>query len=325
MEFFFAVDMNIGLDMMGGDFAPLEAAKGIRLYLTEHTGDITLFLFGDEAQITPLLLQEGIAPGKIQVVNAPQVIGMHEHPTRALKEKQQSSIAVGFQYLAAHKIDAFISAGNTGAMLVGAMFSIKVIEGVLRPTIATVIPKENGKTGLLLDVGLNADCKPENLNQFAILGSLYARHISGIENPRVCLLNVGEEEGKGNILAQAAYPLLKQNSLINFTGNAEGRDILLDKADVMVCEGFTGNVVLKMAESIYDITHAKHIEHEFLDRFNFEYYGGTPVLGVAKPVIIGHGISQSKAFKNMIAVAAKMVETDLMSKMKASFTGNPNA
>jgi len=317
--------MNIGLDMMGGDFAPLETAKGIRLYLTEHTGDITLFLFGDEAQITPLLLQEGIAPGKIQVVNAPQVIGMHEHPTRALKEKQQSSIAVGFQYLAAHKIDAFISAGNTGAMLVGAMFSIKVIEGVLRPTIATVIPKENGKTGLLLDVGLNADCKPENLNQFAILGSLYARHISGIENPRVCLLNVGEEEGKGNILAQAAYPLLKQNSLINFTGNAEGRDILLDKADVMVCEGFTGNVVLKMAESIYDITHAKHIEHEFLDRFNFEYYGGTPVLGVAKPVIIGHGISQSKAFKNMIAVAAKMVETDLMSKMKASFTGNPNA
>jgi len=317
--------MNIGLDMMGGDFAPLEAAKGIRLYLTEHTGDITLFLFGDEAQITPLLLQEGIAPGKIQVVNAPQVIGMHEHPTRALKEKQQSSIAVGFQYLAAHKIDAFISAGNTGAMLVGAMFSIKVIDGVLRPTIATVIPKENGKTGLLLDVGLNADCKPENLNQFAILGSLYARHISGIENPRVCLLNVGEEEGKGNILAQAAYPLLKQNSLINFTGNAEGRDILLDKADVMVCEGFTGNVVLKMAESIYDITHAKHIEHEFLDRFNFEYYGGTPVLGVAKPVIIGHGISQSKAFKNMIAVAAKMVETDLMSKMKASFTGNPNA
>jgi len=317
--------MNIGLDMMGGDFAPLEAAKGIRLYLSEHTGDVTLFLFGDEAQLAPLLIQEGIAADKIQVVNAPQVIGMHEHPTKALKEKQQSSIAVGFHYLASHKIDAFISAGNTGAMLVGAMFSIKVIEGVLRPTIATVIPKENGKTGLLLDVGLNADCKAENLNQFATLGSLYARHILGIENPRVCLLNVGEEEGKGNILAQAAYPLLKQNSLINFTGNAEGRDILLDKADVIVCEGFTGNIVLKMAESIYDITHAKHIEHEFLERFNFEYYGGTPVLGVAKPVIIGHGISQSKAFKNMIAVAAKMVETDLMSRMKASFTGNPNA
>ena len=317
--------MNIGLDMMGGDFAPLEAAKGIRLYLTEHSGDITLFLFGDEAQLTPLLSQENIPAEKIKIVHAPQVIGMHEHPTKALKEKQQSSIAIGFHYLATHKIDAFISAGNTGAMLVGAMFSIKVIEGVLRPTIASMIPKENGKTGILLDVGLNADCKPENLNQFAILGSLYAKHILGIDNPRVSLLNVGEEEGKGNILAQAAYPLLKQNDQVNFIGNTEGRDILLDTSDVTVCEGFTGNVILKMAESIYDITHAKEIEHEFLHRFNFEYYGGTPVLGVAKPVIIGHGISQSKAFKNMIAVAAKMVETDLMSKMKASFTGNTNA
>ncbi|MEO5595482.1 MAG: phosphate acyltransferase PlsX [Chitinophagaceae bacterium] len=317
--------MNIGLDMMGGDFAPLEAAKGIRLYLTEHADSLTLFLFGDETQLTPLLVQENIPPEKIKIVHAPQTIGMHEHPAKALKEKQQSSIAVGFHYLASHKIDAFISAGNTGAMLVGAMFSIKVIDGVLRPTISTVIPKENGKTGILLDVGLNADCKPENLNQFAILGSLYARHILGIENPRVSLLNMGEEEGKGNILAQAAYTLLKQNNHINFIGNAEGRDILFDKCDVMVCEGFTGNVVLKMAESIYDITRAKNIEHEYLDRFNFEYYGGTPVLGVAKPVIIGHGISQSKAYNNMIAIAAKMIESDLMSKMKASFTGNANA
>ncbi|GAC1452723.1 MAG: phosphate acyltransferase PlsX [Chitinophagaceae bacterium] len=317
--------MNIGLDMMGGDFAPLEAAKGIRLYLSEHSGDINLFLFGDEPQLTPLLAKEGIRSEKIKIVHAPQVIAMHEHPTKALKEKQQSSIAVGFYYLAAGKIDAFISAGNTGAMLVGAMFSIKVIEGVLRPTISTIIPKENGQTGILLDVGLNADCKPENLNQFAILGSLYAKHIVGIANPKVGLLNVGEEEGKGNILAQAAWPMLKQNSQVNFIGNIEGRDIFLDKADVMVCEGFTGNIILKMAESIYDITRSKQIEHAFLDRFNFEYYGGTPVLGVAKPVIIGHGISQGKAFRNMIAVAAKMIETDLMTKMKASFTGNANA
>ncbi|MFT3936333.1 MAG: phosphate acyltransferase PlsX [Chitinophagaceae bacterium] len=317
--------MNIGIDMMGGDYAPLEAVKGISLYLKETNSSATLFLFGDEAQLTALLKQESVDGASIKIVHAPQVIGMHEHPTKALKEKQQSSIAIGFYYLANNKIDAFISAGNTGAMLVGAMFSIKVIEGVLRPTISTVIPKENGSTGILLDVGLNADCKPENLNQFAILGSLYAKHILGIENPRVCLLNVGEEEGKGNILAQAAYPLLKENKQIHFTGNAEGRDIMLDKADVMVCEGFTGNVVLKMAESIYDITHAKKIENEFLDRFNFEYYGGTPVLGVSKPVIIGHGISQAKAFKNMIAVAAKMIETDLMTKMKASFTGNANA
>ena len=311
--------------MMGGDFAPLQAAKGIRLYLSENSSNLTLFLFGDEAKLTPLVAKEGIPAEKIKIVHAPQIIGMHEHPTKALKEKQQSSIAVGFHYLATHKIDAFISAGNTGAMLVGAMFSIKVIEGILRPTISSVIPKENGRTGLLLDVGLNADCKPENLNQFAILGSLYAKHILGIENPTVGLLNVGEEEGKGNILAQAAYPLLKQNNQINFIGNIEGRDIFIDKADVMVCEGFTGNIMLKMAESIYDITRAKNIEHEFLDRFNFEHYGGTPVLGVAKPVIIGHGISQGNAFKNMMAVAAKMIEADLMTKMKASFTGNANA
>jgi len=317
--------MNIGLDMMGGDFAPLEAARGLRLYLSEKAAGVSLFLFGDEQILKPLLSQEGIGNEYLPVVHAPQVIGMHEHPTKALKEKQQSSIAVGFHYLATGKIDAFISAGNTGAMLVGAMFSIKVIEGIIRPAIATIMPKENGKTGVLLDVGLNADCKPENLNQFAVLGSLYAQYILGIEQQRTGLLNVGEEEGKGNILAQATYPLLKQNTQLNFVGNIEGRDIFLDKADVMVCEGFTGNVVLKMAESIYDITKAKQIEHEFLDRFNFEYYGGTPVLGVAKPVIIGHGISQSKAFKNMIAVAVKMIETDLMTKIKASFTGNSNA
>lgn len=311
--------MNIGLDMMGGDFAPLEAVKGIQLYLTETTSPAILFLTGDEAQLNPLLQEYNIPADRVKVVHAPQVIDMHEHPTKALKEKQQSSIAIGFHLLASGKTDAFISAGNTGAMLVGSMYSIKAIEGVLRPTISTIMPKENGKTGLLLDVGINADCKPENLNQFAILGSLYAQHILGIDNPRVALLNIGEEEGKGNILAQSTYPLLKANDQINFIGNVEGRDVLEDKADVMVCEGFTGNVILKLAESIYDITHRKEIKHEYFDRFNFELYGGTPVLGVAKPVIIGHGISHARAFCNMIIVAQKMIETDLMSKMKASF------
>jgi glycerol-3-phosphate acyltransferase PlsX len=207
-------------------------------------------------------------------------------------------------------------------MLVGAMYSIKPIEGVQRPTISTIIPKDNGNTGLLLDVGLNADCKPEHLNQFALLGSLYAQHILGIDNPRVALLNIGEEEGKGNLLAQSTYPLLKENAQINFVGNVEGRDILLDKADVMVCDGFTGNVILKLAESLYEITHRKELKHEYLDRFNFELYGGTPVLGVAKPVIIGHGISHAKAFSNMIHLAQKMIATDLLSKMKASLTPN---
>jgi glycerol-3-phosphate acyltransferase PlsX len=187
---------------------------------------------------------------------------------------------------------------------------------VLRPTISTIIPKEDGSTGLLLDVGLNADCKPEQLNQFAVMGSVYARLILGIENPKVGLVNVGEEEGKGNILAQATYPLLKENKQINFIGNIEGRDVLVEKADVMVCEGFTGNVILKLAESLYEIAQRRQLKDDYFDRFNFENYGGTPVLGVAKPVIIGHGISRSTAFKNMILVAQKMLEKDVLGIMK---------
>lgn len=302
--------------MMGGDFAPQEAVKGVMQFFEETNSSSTLFLIGDKTQLEPLLAGGKTESNRITIVHADQVIDMHEHPTKALKEKKQSSIAIGFHLLASGKIDSFISAGNTGAMLVGALFSINALEGVLRPTISTIIPKENGSTGLLLDVGLNADCKPEQLNQFAIMGSVYAQLILGIENPRVGLINVGEEEGKGNILAQAAYPLLKSNTHINFIGNIEGRDLLIDKSDVMVCEGFTGNIILKMAESLYDISQRQHFGHEYFERFNFENYGGTPVLGVSKPVIIGHGISKARAFKNMIMVAQQMIEKDVLGKMK---------
>ncbi len=313
--------MNIGLDMMGGDFAPLEAVKGLQLYMKGDNHTASLFCIGDEAQVKPLLDEHGITASNIQIVHAPEVIGYHEHPTKALKEKQRSSIAIGFHLLATGKIDAFISAGNTGAMLVGAMFSIKVIEGISRPTISTVMPKINGGTGLILDAGLNADCKPEQLNQFAILGSLYAEHILNISNPKVGLMNVGEEEGKGNIVAQATYPLLKENTQINFIGNIEGRDLFNDKADVIVCDGFTGNIILKMAESVYDITKQRgYGEDAYFTRFHYENYGGTPVLGVAKPVIIGHGISTAKAFMNMIYEAEKMIQSDLCGKMAAKFT-----
>jgi glycerol-3-phosphate acyltransferase PlsX len=312
--------MNIGLDMMGGDYAPLEAVKGIAQYLSAPQPGISLTLIGDKVQIEALLTEYAVPKTNLHIVHAEQVIEMHEHPTKALKEKQQSSIAIGFHLLASGKVDAFISAGNTGAMMVGALFSIKAIEGVSRPTIGAYIPRENGSLGLLLDAGINADCKPENLNQFAILGSLFAEHILGVEKPKVGLVNIGEEEGKGNILAQATYPLLKENSLINFIGNIEGRDILMDKSDVMVCEGFTGNVVLKMAESVYDLVKRRGIEDEHFERFNFEVYGGVPVLGVAKPVIIGHGISHAVAFKNMIAIAQRMIEKDLLKKMQEAFT-----
>jgi glycerol-3-phosphate acyltransferase PlsX len=311
--------MNIGIDMMGGDFAPLEAIKGVKLFLEENH-DASLFLIGNRHQVEKQLAENQINPAGLHLIHAATVIDMHDSPTRALKDKQDSSIAIGFHLLASGKIDAFISAGNTGAMLVGALFSIKTLDGVLRPAISTIIPKENGDTGLLLDVGLNADCKPEHLNQFAVMGTVFAQQILGIADPNVGLLNVGEEEGKGNLLAQAAYPLLKENEHIRFTGNIEGRDIFMDKADVMVCDGFTGNVILKMAESFYEITQRKNIQHEYFERFNFENYGGTPVLGVSKPVIIGHGISHAKAFKNMIRVACKMIEKDVLGKMKAELS-----
>jgi phosphate acyltransferase len=312
--FFIFGSMKIGIDMMGGDFAPSEIAKGIDHYLKNNQSLLTLI--GDQDQLTPLLGNYHFPAGSCTIVHAPETIGMHEHPTKALKEKPGSSIAKGFKLLAAGEIDAFISAGNTGAMLVGSLYSLKPLEGILRPTISTIIPKENGGSGLLLDVGLNSDCKPEQLNQFAVMGSVYAQNILGIENPRVALINIGEEEGKGNLLAQAAYPVLKENSAINFIGNVEGRDIFLDKADVMVCDGFTGNIILKLAESLFDITQKHGIHHEYFDRFNFENYGGTPVLGISKPVIIGHGISKSKAFSNMILLAQKMIYTGVMQKMK---------
>ena len=308
--------MNIGIDMMGGDYAPLEAVKGVQLYLSGQTKPARLFLIGDKIQIEQLLADQKIPAVTIQVVHSEEVIGMQEHPTKALKEKKKSSIAIGFQLLASGKMDAFISAGNTGAMLVGALFSIKALEGVIRPTISSIIPKADGGTGLLLDVGLNTDCKPEQLNQFAIMGSVYAQLILGIDQPKVGLINVGEEEGKGNLLSQSTFPLLKNNKHINFIGNIEGRDVLLPKADVMVCDGFTGNIILKLAESLYEISKEMHVKEEFFERFNFEIYGGTPVLGVAKPVIIGHGISGAIAFKNMIQLAQMMIEKDVMQKMK---------
>lgn len=308
--------MNIGIDMMGGDFAPLEAVKGVQLYLSDNNPTANLVLIGDKEQIEKHLTDHPSPSDRINIVHAEQVIDMHEHPAKALKEKHRSSIAIGFHLLSIGKIDAFISAGNTGAMLVGAMFTIKVLDGVIRPAISSIIPKADGGSGILLDVGLNADCKPEQLNQFAIMGTVYSRYILGIEDPKTGLINVGEEEGKGNLLAQAAYPLLKENKHIHFIGNIEGRNILQNKADVMVCEGFTGNIILKLAESLYEITQKKNIKDEYFERFNFENYGGTPVLGVSKPVIIGHGISGAKAFMNMIHLAQNMIEKDVMEKMK---------
>ncbi len=315
--------MNIGIDIMGGDFAPEEAIKGIKSYLASHSEnekDVHIVMIGNPEAAAPYLPMLEEWKGRYSLVPAATVIDMHEHPTKALKEKQDSSIVIGFGLLQMGKIDAFFSAGNTGAMLVGAMYTVKAIKGVLRPTIASPIPKLDGKYNFLLDVGANADCKPEHLVQFAVMGSLYAKNVLGLENPRVALLNIGEEEGKGNILAQATYPLLKQHTGINFIGNVEGRDMFLDTADVMVCEGFTGNVALKVAESMYHIlTERRGIKDDFIDQFNYEIYGGTPILGINAPVLIGHGISSAVAFKSLIEASVKLVSSNITSILQNHF------
>lgn len=315
------IQMKIGLDIMGGDFAPAEAMKGVRLFF-EQVADpaVHLLLIGDASAAAPYLSLLDTYHHRYTFIEAGEVIGMHEHPTRALKEKPDSSIAVGFGLLQKGKIDAFASAGNTGAMMVGALYSVKAIDGIQRPTIATPMPRTDGKFSCLLDSGINADCKPEHLVQFAQLGSLYAYKVLGIDDPRVALLNIGEEEGKGNLLCQATYPLLKETPGINFVGNVEGRDLFFDKADVIVCEGFVGNVALKMAESIHDIFRTqKGISDPFLDNFNFEIYGGTPILGINSPVIITHGIAHALAFRNVIEVCCKVVSSNLTGAFKEHF------
>jgi phosphate acyltransferase len=313
--------MKIGFDIMGGDYAPAEAIKGAQQFL-EQVPDpsVHLLLIGSAELAAPYMSMLDAYQGRYTLVDAPQVIGMNEHPTKALKEKPQSSIAIGFGMMQMGKADAFISAGNTGAMMVGAMYSVKTIEGILRPTIASPVPRLDGNGfNLLLDVGINADCKPENLVQFAQLGALFVQKVYGVENPRAGLMNIGEEEGKGNLLAQATYPLLKEHPQIDFYGNLEGRDIFSDKANVIVCEGFVGNVILKLAESIHSIFTSRGISDPFLDNFNYEIYGGTPILGINSPVIIGHGISHALAFKNMIDVARRIIDADLMNAFKKHF------
>lgn len=314
--------LKIGLDVMGGDFAPEQAIKGAVDFLAARSNDhVHLVLIGIPDAMAPFLHWLSPYPDRYTLVPAAEVIGMNEHPTKALKEKQQSSIALGFGLLQQQKIDAFISAGNTGAVMVGAIYSVKTIEGILRPTIATTVPKLDGSFGLLLDVGANADCKPEHLVQFALIGAMYVRKVWNIADPKVGLINIGEEESKGNLLAQATFPLLRDHPEINFSGNIEGRDLFTLKADVLVCEGFVGNVIIKLAESIHELLTGRGVREQFLEHFNYEFHGGTPILGINSPVIIGHGISSALAFQNMIDSAVKIVESDLIGSFKKQFAG----
>jgi len=311
--------MKIGLDIMGGDYAPEANVLGAIAAHQLLSPEEHIVLIGDTQQIKPLLSKNGFNPDHFEYVHTEEVIGMGEHPTKAIVQKPNSSISIGFDLLKKGKLDAFASAGNSGAMLVGAVFSVKTIPGILRPCLCTFLPKLDGGVGLMVDVGANADCKPDNLLQFGILGSLYAEYVMNISNPKVALLNIGEEDEKGNMLSLATFPLMKDTRLFNFVGNVEGRDLFNKKADVIVCDGFTGNVMLKLAESFYVLTLKRGLKDDFFDRFNYENYGGSPVLGVNAPVIIGHGISSPTAVKNMILQSRDMITTGLVGKIQAAF------
>jgi len=311
--------MNIGLDVSGGDFAPRVNLLGAIQANTVLNGKSRIYLFGNEHEIISGLRELESEPSAFEIIHAPEVIGMEDHPARAFSRKPNASLSIGFEYLSEGKIDAFASTGNTGAMLVGSIYKINTIPGVIRPCITATIPCVNGRKTVLLDVGSNADCKVDVLYQFAELGSLYAEHILGIENPRIGLLNIGEEESKGNLITQAVYKLLQESDCINFIGNVEGRDIFTNKADVIVCDGFTGNIVLKEAEGFYNIVKSRGIEDEYFNLFNFENYGGTPVLGVKGNVVIGHGSSNETAVLNMILHADHVASNRLSAKITKAF------
>lgn len=308
--------MRIGLDIMGSDHGPDVPIRGAVLAARELPDGIRLVLIGDAEAIDRGLAAEGADPAAFDIVPSVDDITMHDNPTKALQAKPRSSISIGFHLLKEGKLDAFASTGNTGAMLVGSIFSIKPIPGVIRPCIPTLVPKEKGGVGILLDVGANADCKSDVLAQFGLLGSLLAQHVYHIASPRVALLNIGEEEKKGDLLRQSTYELMKEQTQYRFVGNVEGRDLFTDKADVMVCDGFTGNVVLKVVEGFHDLLEEHGVNDPFLHRFNYENYGGLPILGVNGNVIIGHGISNDIAIKSMVMASHEVVASKLNERIR---------
>ncbi len=310
--------MRIGLDVMGGDFAPIAAIDGAMLAQKELSPGDRIMLIGSEPLIRTMLLDRGVDPAVFDIVHAPDTIGMGEHPTKALIKKPESSIGIGFHLLKHKKIDAFASAGNSGAMLVGSIFSVNTIQGIIRPCTSAVFPQENGGVNLMIDIGTNPDAKPDMMYQFAVIGSIYARYVHHVSKPRVGLLNIGEEEEKGNINCQSAFHLMKESKDFNFIGNIEGRDLLKNKADVVVCDGYTGNIVLKTIESVYHILDKRNLMDAYFSRFNYENYGGTPILGINGTVIMGHGISNDIAIKNMILLGREVFIARLSGKIRSA-------
>jgi glycerol-3-phosphate acyltransferase PlsX len=334
--------MRIVVDAMGGDHAPAIVVDGA--VQAARTLGAEIILVGQQAAVEAELHKHDTAGLSLTVVHASQVVEMDEHPAAAVKAKKDSSMVVGMDLVKRHEADAFFTAGNSGGALAAALFRLGRIRGVQRPALSTVFPSQTPQGHcFLLDVGANADCKPEYLLQFAIMGSVYTERILGVPRPRVAIVSNGEEEGKGNQLVQETVPLLKASGL-NFVGNAEGKDIVWGIADVIVTDGFTGNVVIKLAEGvsrlILDILKAeitsrpiakvgallaKPAFDQVKRRLDYREYGGAPLLGVDGAVIVGHGRSDAYAVKNGILVAARVVENGVLEAIKRGIApGEPS-
>jgi glycerol-3-phosphate acyltransferase PlsX len=309
--------MRIGLDVMGGDFAPESIIEGAVDSLQHLSVTEKLVLIGDEPSVLRKLKEMQIDLSLFDVVHTSQVIEMADHPAKAFSQKKDSSIAVGYEMLKNGDLDGFCSAGNTGAMLVGASYTVNVIPGVLRPALATVLPCIDNRSFVLLDVGLNPDCKSDVLLQYGILGSIYAKCVLGKDNPTVGLLNIGEEETKGTPTVKAAFELMKEHPEINFAGNIEGNALFRETmTDVVVCDGFVGNIILKMGEAFHHIYKIKNLKDPYFDSLDWENFGGTPIVGINANVVIGHGISKRKAIMNMILQTREVVHANLAQKIK---------
>lgn len=309
--------MKIGLDVMGGDYAPDAIIEGAVDSLQHLSDDERVFLIGDKGLIYKKLDEMHIEPSLFEIVHTSQVIEMGDHPAKSFSQKKDSSISVGYGMLKNGMLDGFCSAGNTGAMLVGASYTVNVIPGVLRPALATVLPCIDNRDSVILDIGLNPDCKPDVLLQYGILGSIYAKYVLGTENPTVGLLNIGEEETKGTPAVKAAYELMKGHPDLNFVGNIEGNALFRETmTDVIVCDGFVGNVILKQGEAFYHIYKIRNLKDDYFDRLDWENIGGTPIIGINANVVIGHGISKRRAIMNMVLQTRDVVHANLAQKIK---------
>lgn len=311
--------MRIGIDIMGGDYSPEATVSGTFLARKEIPDDTEFVLFGEKESIIRSCSDNGFGLNGMEIINTIENISMKDHPYKTFFSKRNSSIYKGFQMLKSGEIDAFCSAGNTGAVMVGASQVINSIPGIIRPAIAVNLPKLNSLPTVLLDVGLNPDSRPDVLFQYGILGAAYFTSQHRIKDPKVGLINIGSEEEKGNLASKSAFQLMAENNEYDFIGNVETDTIFNETiANVLVCDGFVGNIIIKQAEGFYRLIKKKEIDDSFFNLFNFENFGGTPVLGINKPVVVGHGISNDRAIKNMILHTWEITENNLVNNIKES-------